>query len=283
VTGVKLQVMELGAPAADGRRSPVPVEGKFEYLELDTIISAIGQKVDTEGFGSLSLNRWGIIEADETTFRTNLEGVFAVGDATNRGASIAIAAIGEADKAAEVIHSYLNGAVVPYEKPYVSERDPESIDFTVHAKQARIAMPTRPAEERRHDFLPVNLGFDADLARQEAARCLECGCHDYAECKLICHARRYPIDPERFAGSKHPDFVEQRLEVIERNQGKCILCNLCVRVCEEQAKQGILGLVGRGFTTVIKPEFRDRDVIAVCKDCKLCEQLCPTGALKILG
>ena len=46
------------------------------------------------------------IAADEFTYRTNLEGVFAAGDATKLGADIAIAAIGEA-KAANVICSYL--------------------------------------------------------------------------------------------------------------------------------------------------------------------------------
>ena len=44
VTQIKLQVMELGEPDASGRRSPVPVEGKFEILDVDTVISAIGQR-----------------------------------------------------------------------------------------------------------------------------------------------------------------------------------------------------------------------------------------------
>lgn len=46
VKAVKLQVMELGEPDASGRRSPVPVEGKFEMLEVDTVIAAIGQKLE---------------------------------------------------------------------------------------------------------------------------------------------------------------------------------------------------------------------------------------------
>ena len=70
--------------------------------------------------------------------------------------------------------------------------------------------------------------------------------------------------------------------VIERDQGKCILCGLCVRVCDEVAKEHLLGLVGRGFTTIIKPEFRDSERIEVCRTCKQCAEACPTGALKIL-
>lgn len=38
-----LQVMELGEPDASGRRRPVPVEGKTETIDVDTVILAIGQ------------------------------------------------------------------------------------------------------------------------------------------------------------------------------------------------------------------------------------------------
>lgn len=69
---------------------------------------------------------------------------------------------------------------------------------------------------------------------------------------------------------------------IERNQRKCITCNLCVRVCEEKAKKGLLGLVGRGFKTVIKPEFNTPEAISGCKDCHMCVDACPTGALRLL-
>ena len=283
VKTVKLQVMELGEPDASGRRSPVPVEGEFEYLDVDTVIAAIGQKVDVKGFEELELNNRGIISADEFTFRTNLSDVFAVGDATNRGASIAIAAIGEANKAAEVIDSFLKGDCVPYIKPYYSEREVTAEMLSDKEKKARVKMPVRIPEERRNDFKEINLGFSEADARAEAKRCLECGCHDFKDCSLIKHANRYVIDPCRFEGVKHKTFVEESLVSIERNQGKCILCSLCVRVCDEVAKKGILGLVGRGFETTIKPEFNNPETIQCCLTCKKCAEACPTGALKILN
>ncbi len=282
VTAVKLQVMELGEPDASGRRKPIPVEGKFEILEVDNVIAAIGQKLNPAGFEAVEMTRKGTIAADELSFRTSVPGVFAVGDATNKGASIAIAAIGEANKAAEIVDAYLNGVEASYRKPYVSERQVTKEMFADRPKLARVKMPHRSPEERKHDFKEINLGLPEEEARAEAKRCLECGCHDYADCKLIRCANDQPIDPSRVAGSKHPSFKETRLVSIERDQGKCILCNLCVRTCEENAKKGILGLVGRGFTTVIKPEFRDDAVIAHCADCLECAKVCPTGALKIL-
>ena len=285
VKAVKLQVMELGEPDASGRRSPVPVEGKFEMLEVDTVIAAIGQKLEPTGFDSLEMTKKGNISADEATYRTSLEGVFAVGDATNKGASIAIEAIGEANRASQVIDAYLNGREISYRRPFVSEREvTENLKAQLAGKPhaARIKMPQRSPEERRHDFQEINLGFAEADARAEAARCLECGCHDYADCKLIRCANLYEIHPERLEGEQHPGFVEEKLVCIERNQRKCILCNLCVRTCDEVAGKAILGLVGRGFQTVIRPEFNDPATIADCVNCRKCAEICPTGALRIV-
>ena len=282
VKTVKLQVMELGEPDASGRRSPVPVEGKFEYLDVDTVIAAIGQTINADGFDELEKTKKGTIAADEATFRTSLDGVFAGGDATNRGASIAIEAIGEANKAADVIDSYLRGAVVPYKKPFVSERNVTPEMFADREKAARAIMPTRPADERKCDFDEIYLGLPEEVARREAKRCLSCGCHDYGECKLIKYANDYDVHPERLAGAKNTAPVERKLVVIERNPSKCILCGLCYRVCDEVAKRGLLGIVGRGFSSVIKPEFNNPAAIAGCADCHLCVDECPTGALKFL-
>ena len=175
VKAVKLQVMELGEPDASGRRSPVPVEGCFETLEVDSVIAAIGQKVNPAGFDLIEKNRRGILAADETTFRTNLENVFAVGDATNKGADIAIAAIGEGQKAADVVDSFLKGAVIPYRKPFVSRRSVTAEDFKDREKKPRVHVANRPAEERKKDFGPVNRGFSMEEAMKEASRCLESG------------------------------------------------------------------------------------------------------------
>ena len=281
VCGMRLQVMELGEPDERGRRKPVPVPGKFEEIELDSVIAAIGQRNDPDGFESLTQK--GTIAADEGNFATTLPGVFACGDTVNKGAGIAIGAIAQANEAALAVDAFLRGGEYKPVKPILSERNLTEKDFADRPRIARAVMPQRPAEERRNDFKEVNLGLSVEAAQAEAKRCLECGCHDYKDCKLIRYANLVKADTQRLRGDFHPGFVEQKLVTIERNQRKCILCNLCVRVCAEQAKQGLLGLVGRGFKTVIKPEFKDPAATAVCKDCRLCAENCPTGALRIVN
>ena len=282
VKAVRLQIMELGEPDASGRRKPVPVEGAFKTIEVDTVIAAIGQKCLPIGFEEIGMTKWGTIVADTVTGLTNVEGVFAAGDATNNGASIAIDAIAEANKAARAIDAYLIGMPLEFHEPYYSKREVTAEMLSDREKAPRAVMPVKDPEYRKHNFEAVINGFSEEQARNEAKRCLECGCHDYADCKLIRYANLDPINPDRLAGAKHECFKEERLVSIERDQGKCILCNLCVRTCKEEAQKGILGLVGRGFKTVIKPEFDNPETISVCKDCMKCANICPTGALKIL-
>lgn len=280
VSAVKLQVMELGEPDASGRRSPVPVEGKFELLDVDSVIMAIGQQTDVNGLDGLELTRKNTIVADEATFMTNIEGVFAVGDATNKGASIAIAAIGEAQKAADVIDSYLNGYTVGYRKPFVVEKTVTAEDLADREKVPCAKMPTMAAEERKHNFKEVAFGFTEEMAKKEANRCLECGCLDYFKCKLLKYSRMYDVEPAVYSGEKTLTGKDSSHPHIIHDNDKCILCGQCVRVCDEVMGVTALGLVNRGFVTVVSPEFGNSLDSSRCISCGQCVALCPTGALE---
>lgn len=280
---IKLQIMELGEKDENGRRSPVPIAGKFETIEIDTVIAAIGQIIDANGFESLALNKRGNIDVDENTFMTSINGVFAAGDAVTKGAGIAIEAVGEAGIAAESINAYLSGKTFTKNDPFLSKRTMTADDYIATAKIARVQMPHVPAAERKTNFKEVNLGLPQAAARKEAERCLECGCHDYGDCKLIENANLCEIAPQRLSLERRPFDKEQLLVCIERDQNKCILCGLCVRACYEDAKAGIIDFEDRGYNTVIKPEFENTDAINICKNCLKCERVCPTGALKVIS
>lgn len=279
VKSVTLQLMELGEPDASGRRRPVAIEGKTEELDVDSVIVAIGQKLVNEDVSELKLTDRGNIEADIDTFKTNIEGVFAIGDATNRGASIAIEAIGEANRCALSIDAYLNGEDIETRIPYISRRDEELIDFQSKEKCPARKPKVLPAAERKNNFDEVCLGYTEEDAKAEASRCLECGCKEYYKCKLLSVAQRYDIHPERFKGEMPQKYTADSNEFIERNSAKCILCGLCVRSCKEVMNISAIGLLGRGFKTEVAPAFNLPLDQTKCTNCGLCVELCPTGAL----
>jgi len=109
VRAVRCLRMGLGEPDASGRRRPVPIEGSDFEIECDTVIPALGNDPNpligrtTEG---LKTGKWGNIEADPDTGRTNLEGVYAGGDIVT-GAATVIEAMGAGRKAAAAIHEYI--------------------------------------------------------------------------------------------------------------------------------------------------------------------------------
>lgn len=279
VCGMTLQLMELGEPDASGRRKPVAIEGRTEYLSLDSVIMAIGQKLDPTDFSVVELTDRGTILADEDDFKTNIDGVFAIGDATNKGASIAIAAIGEADRCVKSVDAYLKGEELDFTPKYISKRDDERIDVSGKETKPRVVADVLDADVRKNNFDEVSLGLTVEQAKKEAERCLECGCREYFKCKLLQVAQRYDIHPERFAGEMPQKYTRDENAFIERNTAKCILCGLCVRSCKEVMDISAIGLLGRGFKTSVSPAFALPLDQTKCTNCGLCVKLCPTGAL----
>ena len=113
VKAVELEVMELGEPDESGRRKPVPT-GKFETVELDTVIVALGtgpnpiiqRSAEAEGLEIITDKR-GYITVDCDTRCTNIPTLYAGGDVAPVGESNAINAMGAGKKAAKAINEML--------------------------------------------------------------------------------------------------------------------------------------------------------------------------------
>ena len=109
VKQMELLKMELGEPDDSGRRRPVAIEGSEHMLDVDVVVSAIGQGPNpllTSATPDLELTKWGNIVADEETGKTNIKGVFAGGDIVT-GAATVILAMGAGKKAARAMDEYL--------------------------------------------------------------------------------------------------------------------------------------------------------------------------------
>ena len=99
-----LDVIELGAPDASGRRSPVST-GKKEPMEVDLVIMALGNTpnpIIKDAEPTLKTTKWGTIDVGKGSQQTSIGGVYSGGDAS-RGGSTAINAAGDGQAAAREI------------------------------------------------------------------------------------------------------------------------------------------------------------------------------------
>jgi NADH-quinone oxidoreductase subunit F len=168
---LECQRMRQGPLDSSGRRRSLPVEGDVFELEFDTVIGAIGQRLDvTECFG-LPLIKQNTIEVDKYTLATPVTGIFAGGDAV-RGPSSIIESIADGRKAAQSIDLYLGG------EGDISEKlsgPAEEIGVVAEPGEGRSVHAGKlPLNERLNSFAMVEYGYDREQALEEACRCLHC-------------------------------------------------------------------------------------------------------------
>ena len=109
VRAVVLQKMELGEPDASGRRSPQPIPGATETIEIDQAIVAVGvspNPIVPTSIEGLELGRKNTIVVNDG-MQTNIPTIFAGGDIVRGGATV-ILAMGDGRRAAAAMHEYLS-------------------------------------------------------------------------------------------------------------------------------------------------------------------------------
>ena len=109
VKQIVLQKMELGEPDTSGRRSPVPVEGAIETIDIDVAVVAVGVSpnplVPTSVEG-LELGRKNTIAVNEN-MQSSIPFIYAGGDIVRGGATV-ILAMGDGRHAAAAMHEQLS-------------------------------------------------------------------------------------------------------------------------------------------------------------------------------
>lgn len=143
---LKCSVMELGAPDASGRRSPVDT-GKTEEYPADIIIAAIGETIDTGLYAELGVQMDAkgrpVVDADMMTTEAH---VYAVGD-SRRGPATVVEAIADAAKAAAAIagityDKYADENVAEDEKIYTAKKGVQSRDTAKMPDDRCLGCPT---------------------------------------------------------------------------------------------------------------------------------------------
>jgi len=186
VTAMKCQKMELGEPDSSGRRRPVPIEGSEETIECTTIISAISQEPEFEGFDGIREGRdW--VKVDEKFKHPTQDKVFAGGDVLDLG--LVTIAIYQGRKAAETIHSNFRGIPPePEEELHQSMIDKNKMVFSYYAEKARNENHKLTPDERIKELeKEISCTFTEEQLIDETKRCMSCGqCFDCGTCWSLC-------------------------------------------------------------------------------------------------
>jgi formate dehydrogenase major subunit len=282
VKKVQFLRMELGEPDASGRRRPVPIEGSEVDIEVDQVISAIGQypaiplPESDAALENLPLTRWSTISGDPQSMHTGHGMVFVGGDVF-RGPATVVASFADGRKAAYSLDRYFcTGEVQPEPVHFnISKGDLDTIDsepFSLMQTMSRETMPEMEVRQRVGNFEEVELGLLEEQAKREAGRCLECGCSAAFDCRLRDLMNEFEID-WRAQTSKKIHY--QRVAAVDTHPyialdpNKCIRCERCYTACDTFQ-------VSNAIDFKDWPRFNDR-----CVNCGLCVDLCPTGALMV--
>jgi formate dehydrogenase (NADP+) beta subunit len=257
----RLSAVELRAVRsvfdASGRFSPVYDDGDVMTLEADACILAIGQQADLSFLkpqDGIALTRGGTIRVDAATLATSAPGVYAGGDVAF-GPRNLIEAIANGKRAARSIDEYLDAAGGLRQLSIAIQEIPTR-DYRMLAGFEILDREAPPTLDvgRRTGIAEVEVGFEAEEARRQAARC------------LVCHVQTI-YDPE-----------------------KCVLCNRCVDICPEyclaivpfeeleldEATRERLSARAEGNGLPLSAMVKDDDR---CIRCGLCAVRCPTEAM----
>ena len=203
-TTFTVEVMEV-----DDSGRPRPT-GRFETLEADSLILALGQNVDTGFMRRLPGARFeddGTVIVD-ARMMTGCEGVFAGGDMVPADRTVTTG-VGHGKLAARHIDAWLAGKEHrPAPPPPLATAEMLRPWFETDAPQRE--QERLQGAERAGGFAEVTMGLSAEQANYEARRCLSCGnCFECDGCYGACPedaviklgpGRRYRFDYDRCTG-----------------------------------------------------------------------------------
>ena len=197
VKALKVELMELGEPDEKGRRKPVGT-GKFETIEVNSVLAAVGQSIDWGGLdvGALKTGKKGNAIADAVTYQTEQDDIFVGGDVYT-GPKFAIDAIAAGREGAESLHRFVQEGQSLTQGRNLREfyeLDKDNIVVGVDCFDRPARQPVLHDAAKARTFEHDRLTFTEEQVKAEASRCLGCG-----------------------------------VSVVDRN--RCIGCGLCTTKC----------------------------------------------------
>ncbi|MEN8129976.1 MAG: NAD(P)-binding protein [Pseudomonadota bacterium] len=192
--------------------------GKFESIEADTLVLALGQNVDIgllRNTPGVTFAKDGVTEVGPDMM-TGYPGIFAGGDMVPAARTVTVA-VGHGKKAARNIDAYLKGDHHTA-KPKHELAGFELLNSWYYTDAEKTVQPVLETIRRQTSFEEVRGGLDNSNALFEARRCLSCGnCFECDNCYGIC-----------------PDNAIAKLGPGKRFEFKydyCKGCGMCVSEC----------------------------------------------------
>ncbi len=104
-------------------------------------------------------------------------------------------------------------------------------------------------------------------------------CIRNTNCELQSLSKKLGVDEIRFEGENIKYSIDNASPSIVRDPNKCVLCRRCVSVCSEVQNVFAIGMVNRGFNTMVAPSFGRSLKDSPCISCGQCIVVCPVGAI----
>ncbi len=247
------------------------------FLELQKKFDVV---IVASGAGGEKLMDWGLevnakgIEITQGTFQTNIEGVFAIGNAL-RSSRLAVRSVGQGKELAFAVDQYLQGKKVIGEPMLFNSRFGRLVadEYAEYLKES-------VGNQRIVPDKGIADGFSIEEAKKEAARCLHCDCRKFDNCTLRDLSEEYKANQKRFSFGPRKNIqkvINHDLVIYEPQ--KCIKCGICVRLTEKHGESFGFTFIGRGFDVVVGVPFNEELKEGIAKTAQIVVESCPTGAL----
>ena len=256
-------VMELGAPDSSGRRSPIDT-GEIRRIPADTVIAAVGERVDTALFeaAGCEISEKGLPVVD-AGMKTSVDGVYAVGDA-RRGPATVVEGIADAQAAAAAIAGIrfdaceAENSAAP-EDSYLFKKGRISEDLTADPDWRCLGCPS--VCEVCADVCPNR----ANVAVRVPGRCqaqiihVDGMCNECGNCAVFCPWNGKPYRDKFTLFRSAEDFEDSGNEGFLMTGGDSVRLRLDGR--EQTVRVDELDGISRDAAEVIRTVIRDYDYL----------------------
>lgn len=211
------QQVTISYPTFDGSQT--------RLVEVDAIINATGRQVQDVAEGLVSINSHGHFDVDSDLLTTDCANLFIAGEAV--GSRNSVEAMASGRKAALSVERFLQ------QRPLTDERDlahecsyRSRLQLTIETptlNDQRMELAERPVTKRR-DFEEISHGFNAYEMKDEASRCMDCGCD---QCLQTCRALKQ-------AGVSPKQLFAQFIATKQFDSKIAYGCEQCDPVCPQK-------------------------------------------------